>query len=127
MLMAPAAPASAVVIRKTQPATHSFFDRTNALALTSLAVGLSADALSTQKGLSRPGFYEMNPLARPFVGSRAGAAAYSAGSFALMAGGMYVAHRTRHHKLERILPFAIAGWESWLGMRNYHVIATGAK
>jgi hypothetical protein len=127
MLTPPAAPPSAVIIRKTQPPTHRFFDRTNALAFTSLGVGLTADALSTQKGLSRPGFYEMNPLARPFVNSRAGAAVYSAGSFALMAGGMYVAHRMRHHKLERVFPFVVAGWESWLSMRNYHVIATGTK
>jgi hypothetical protein len=40
---------------------------------------------------------------------------------------MYVAHRTRHHKLERILPFAIAGWEGLLSARNYHVIAVRAK
>jgi hypothetical protein len=65
----------------------------------------------------------MNPLARPFVQTRAGAAAYSAGSFALLAGTMYVAHKTRRHKLERFLPFAVAGWEGWLSARNYHVIA----
>ena len=108
---------------KARPEAHRFFDRTNALALGSLAGGLTADALSTQKGLSRPGFYEMNPLARPFVGSRAGAAAYSAASFGLLAGGMYVAHRTGHHKLERFVPFAVAGWEGLLSMRNYHVIS----
>ena len=66
----------------------------------------------------------MNPIARPFVQSRAGAAVYSAGSFALLAGTMYAAHKTRHHKLERILPFAVAGWEGLLAARNYHVIAT---
>jgi hypothetical protein len=112
---------------KPRPAAHRFFDVKNTLALSSLAASLTADALSTQKGLAYPGFYEMNPLARPFVSSRAGAAAYSAGSFALLAGGMYVAHRRGHHKLERVLPFAVAGWEGWLSARNYHVIATGTK
>jgi hypothetical protein len=88
-----------------------------------MAASLSADALSTQKGLAYPGFHEMNPIARPFVQTRSGAAVYSAGSFALLAGGMYVAHKTRHHKLERILPFAVAGWEGLLSFRNYRVIA----
>jgi hypothetical protein len=88
-----------------------------------MAASLSADALSTQKGLAYPGFHEMNPIARPFVQTRSGAAAYSAGSFALLAGSMYVAHKTRHHKLERILPFAVAGWEGFLSYRNYRVIA----
>jgi hypothetical protein len=100
----PIAP-SAIISVKTQPQTHRFFDTTNYLALSSVAVGLTADALSTQKGLSLPGFYEMNPVARPFVKTRAGAAVYSAG------------------KLERILPFAAAGWEGLLSFRNYHVIS----
>lgn len=92
-----------------------------------MAATLSADALSTQKGLAYPGFREMNPIARPFVQTRVGGAVYSAASFALLAGTMYVAHKTRHHKLERILPFAIAGWEGWLSARNYHVIAVNRR
>jgi hypothetical protein len=127
MVTAAPAPPAAMIKLKPRPAEHRFFDATNSLALASLAAGLTLDAVSTQKGLSYPGFYEMNPLARPFVSSRAGAAAYSAGSFALLAGGMYMAHRKGHHKLERIVPFAVAGWETWLGARNYHVIANGTK
>jgi hypothetical protein len=119
----PAAPSAVVILKKKQPETHRFLNATNSLALSAAAAGLSADALSTQKGLSLPGFYEMNPLARPFVGSRAGAAAYSAGSFGLLTGAMYVAHKTGHHKLERILPFATAGWEGLLSFRNYRIIA----
>ena len=114
---------SAVITLKAPSQTHRFIDARNLFALSSLAAGLTADALSTQKGLSYPGFYEMNPLARPFVNSRSGAAIYSAGSFGLLAGGMYLAHRTRHHKLERILPFAVGGWEGLLSLRNYHVIS----
>jgi hypothetical protein len=102
---------------------HKFFDVKNSAGLTALALALSADALSTQKGLGLPGFHEMNPIARPFVQSRAGAAMYNAASFAFMAGGMYMAHRTNHHKLERVLPFAIAGWEGFLAARNYHLIS----
>lgn len=121
------APPNAMITLKKRPAPHRFFDATNAFALSSAAAGLTADALSTQKGLSYPGFYEMNPLARPFVSSRGGAAAYSAGSFGLLAGAMYVAHRTHHHKLERILPFAVAGWEGLLSARNYRVIAQNTR
>lgn len=118
----PSAP-DAIITLKTPPRTHKFFDARNSMGLASMAVTLSVDALSTQKGLAYPGFSEMNPIARPFVQSRAGAAVYSAGSFALLAGTMYAAHKTRHHRLERILPFAVAGWEGLLSFRNYRVIA----
>jgi hypothetical protein len=118
------APPAALVKLKTPPRTHSFFDARNTLGFATLGASLTADALSTQKGLAYPGFVEMNPIARPFVQTRMGAAAYNAGSFGLMAGLMYWAHKTEHHKLERILPFAIGSWEGLLSARNYHVIAT---
>jgi hypothetical protein len=114
---------AAVIKLKTPPRTHSFFDARNRLGFATLGASLTADALSTQKGLAYPGFVEMNPIARPFVQSRMGAAAYNAGSFGLMAGLMYWAHKTEHHKLERILPFVVGSWEGLLSARNYHVIA----
>jgi hypothetical protein len=118
------APPAALVKLKTPPRSHSFFDARNTLGFATLGASLTADALSTQKGLAYPGFVEMNPIARPFVQTRMGAAVYNAGSFGLMAGLMYWAHKTEHHKLERILPFAIGSWEGLLSARNYHVIAT---
>ena len=121
------APPTAFIKLKTQPRTHSFFDSRNRFGLATLGASLTADALSTQKGLAYPGFVEMNPIARPFVQSRAGAAAYNAGSFGLMAGLMYWAHKKEHHKLERVLPFAVGGWEGLLSARNYHVIANRAR
>jgi len=114
---------AAVIKLKTAPRTHSFFDARNRLGFATLGASLTADALSTQRGLAYPGFVEMNPIARPFVQSRMGAAAYNAGSFGLMAGLMYWAHKTEHHKLERILPFVVGSWEGLLSARNYHVIA----
>jgi hypothetical protein len=120
-------PPAALIKLKTVPRTHSFFDARNTLGFATLGAMLTADALSTQKGLAYPGFVEMNPIARPFVQSRMGAAAYNAGSFGLMAGLMYWAHKTEHHKLEHILPFAIGGWEGLLSARNYHVIANRAR
>jgi hypothetical protein len=116
------APPTAIVKLKA-PSTHRFFDVHNSLGLAFVGASLTADALSTQKGLAYPGFREMNPIARPFVQSRLGAAAYNAGSFGLFTGLMYVAHKTQHHKLEHILPFAFGGWEGLLSARNYHVIA----
>jgi hypothetical protein len=104
--------------------THRFLDLRNSISLAALAAGLTADALSTQKGLGLPGFHEMNPLARPFVQNRPGAAFYNAASFAVIGSGMYLAHKTNHHRLERVLPFVIAGWEGFLAARNYHVISS---
>lgn len=122
----PSAP-SAIVLVKRRTEAHRFLDVKNSLALSAVAGSLIADTLSTQKGLSYLGFYEINPVARPFVQTRAGASVYAAGSLGLVAAGMYVAHRTNHHKLERIVPFAIAGWEGLLSARNYHVIALNTK
>ena len=113
----------AALIKLRPPRMHSFFDARNTLAFASLGASLTADALSTQKGLAYPGFHEMNPIARPFVQTRLGAAAYNAGSFSLIAGVMYWAHKKEHHRLERILPFAVGGWEGLLSARNYRVIA----
>lgn len=116
-------PPTAVIKLRQQPPSHSFFDARNRLGFATLGASLTADALSTQKGLAYPGFHEMNPIARPFVQTRVGAAAYNAGSFGLMAGIMYWAHKKEHHKLERILPLAVGGWEGLLSFRNYRAIA----
>jgi hypothetical protein len=112
-------------LKPEQP--HRFIDRTNSLAFAALAGSLTADALSTQRGLAYARFHEMNPIARPFVQTRTGAAFYSAGSFAFMTGGMYLAHKTNHHKLEKITPFVISGWEAFLAARNYHLISNAAN
>jgi hypothetical protein len=117
------APPAAFIKLKQPPRAHSFFDARNTLGFATLGASLTADALSTQKGLAYPGFVEMNPIARPFVQSRTGAAVYNAGSFGIIAGLMYWAHKTEHHKLERILPMALGSWEGLLSARNYHVIA----
>src|SRR5690242_9525043 len=116
-------PTAVIKLKQQQPPSHSFFDARNRLGFATLGASLTADALSTQKGLAYPGFHEMNPIARPFVQTRVGAAAYNAGSFGLMAGMMYWAHKKEHHKLERILPLAVGGWEGLLSFRNYRAIA----
>lgn len=121
------APATMVVIKRPVATPHRFLDVKNCSGLAALGAGLTGDALSTQKGLGLPGYHEMNPIARPFVQNRPGAAMYSAASFAFVGGGMYFAHKTNHHKLERILPFAVAGWEGLLTFRNYHLISNSTS
>lgn len=116
-------PAAVIKLKPQPPRSHNFFDARNRLGFATLGASLTADALSTQKGLAYPGFHEMNPIARPFVQTRVGAAAYNAGSFGLLTGMMYWAHKKEHHKLERILPLAVGGWEGLLSFRNYRAIA----
>lgn len=108
---------------RAAPAAHRFFDLKNSLALTTVAASLAGDGWSTQQALGLPGVHEVNPLARPFVGSRAGEAAYSSAGLALVAGAMYLAHKTNHHRWERIGPFALAGWEGLLTGWNISQIA----
>jgi hypothetical protein len=102
---------------------HRFLDFKNSLAISSFAATLAGDSISTQKGLDQSRYKEINPIARLFVQSRTGAILYSTGSFGLVTGGMYLAHKTGHHKLERIVPFGLAGWEGFMTIRNYHLLS----
>jgi hypothetical protein len=113
-------PAPAILVRPA--AEHRFFDFRNSLALGTFGVALAGDLLSTERILAYPGFRETNPIARPFVSSRAGTAVYTAGGFVALTGGMYLAHRMHHHKMERVLPWAFAGWEGLLTGWNYHYL-----
>ncbi|HLY99091.1 MAG TPA: hypothetical protein VKT33_08495 [Candidatus Angelobacter sp.] len=113
-------PATAIRVRPVDE--HRFFDFRNSLALGTFGVALAGDLVATERVLAYPGFRETNPIARPFVGSRAGTAVYAAGGFAALTGGMYLAHRMHHHKMERVLPWAFAGWEGFLAGWNYHYL-----
>jgi hypothetical protein len=108
-----------------QPArpTHKFLDVKNSLAIAAFGTALAGDSYSTQRGLAYPQLRELNPVARPFVSSRAGEIAYSGASFALFGGGMYLAHRTGHHRIERVAPWIAAGWEGFLAGWNWHEVA----
>jgi hypothetical protein len=106
---------------------HQFIDLNNALAASGFAIGLAGDAWSTQRALAYPGTREANPIARPFVASRTGQAVYSGGSLGILVSGMYLAHRTGHHKLERAVPWALAGWECFLTGWNIHQISRARR
>lgn len=111
----------AITPRAERP--HFFFDAKNTFAASAFALGLAGDSWSTQRALAYPRAREANPLARPFVSSSGGEAVYSASSLGLMLGGMYLAHKTNHHKLERVVPWALAGWEGFLTAWNLHQIS----
>jgi hypothetical protein len=75
-------------------------NRVNAGILAALA---AADAITTQRGLYQ-GMREVNPLMRPFVArGAAGQAAGTALGFGAAMGSVYVLHRTRHYKMERVV------------------------
>jgi hypothetical protein len=64
---------------------------------------VAVDGITTQRGLNQ-GYREANPLMRPFVTRGAGGEAVgSALGFGAGLGTVYVLHRTRHYKAERIV------------------------
>jgi len=105
---------------KAAAPAHKFFDVKNSILLGTSAAGLIGDSLSTQRAL--PFGREVNPIARPFVQSRGGAAAYGLGGYGMLAGGMYFAHRKGWHRLERVVPMVFTVTEGLLTYNNYHVV-----
>jgi hypothetical protein len=88
---------SAVVQLNAPSPTAGFFNVTNDLLLSSSAVTLALDGVSTQRLFSfikdgKPFNDEANPILR-LSQSRTWTAAYFAGAFAGEAGGMYYLHR----------------------------------
>jgi hypothetical protein len=96
---------------------HSFFDKKNVALMAVSAAAISADGWTTRQN-NIDGFSEINPVARPFVHSNGKAALYFGSSQAAIIGGMYLLHRTNHHKLERILPLVAAGVEGFWTAHN---------
>jgi hypothetical protein len=96
---------------------HRFLDRTNSLLMGASAASLAADGWSSRSMLAR-GIQEANPIARPFVGSTGGNLLYFGGSQAGVVSGMYWLHRLGHHKLEKVLPIAVSGLETWCAIHN---------
>lgn len=118
---APASAMNAVIIAKkpVPHKQHSFFDRKNNLLMATSAVTLALDGLSTQRFLAYPNCRELNPIARPFVGTRAGTAGYFGLSFVGELALMRLAHKRNHHLLERIIPMFVIGSESSMVYNNY--------
>jgi hypothetical protein len=87
---------------------HPFFDATNIVLLTGSALGMSADAITTQRGTAR-GRVEADPIARPLVKyGWSGQIALEGLETGAEIAGMYGLHRTGHHWLERAIPVCLA-------------------
>lgn len=97
----------------------TFFDKENNFLIGTSAITIALDGLSTQRFLANPNSHEMNPIAKPFVHSRAGSAAYFGVSFAGELALMRLAHKRNHHLLERIIPMLVTGSESYVLYNNY--------
>jgi hypothetical protein len=88
--------------------THRFYGTSNVLLVYVSTLGMAADAITTQRFISR-GFVEGDPFARPLV--KYGWSGQIAISVLETSGevlGMYGLHRIGQHWLERLLPVGIA-------------------
>ena len=104
------------------PSQRSFWTVENRVGFGILANLITADAITTQRGLSQ-GFREANPLMRPFVTrGAAGEAVGSALGFGAGLGAVYILHRTHHYKAERIVLYTIVAGESAVVANNIAVI-----
>ena len=122
--------------------SHNFFDKTNIILWSADETLLTYDIIQTHRYLSLYGnalvagtntsinFHEANPLVKPFVHSTAGLVAWGVGSSTLITGAAYIAHRTRHHKIERLI-FALDGAahggciiNNYVVTENWHLVGT---
>jgi Domain of unknown function (DUF5658) len=95
-----------------------FFTVENKVGFGILAGLITADAITTQRGLSE-GYREVNPLMRPLVTRGIpGEAAASALGFGTGVGVVYLFHRTHHYKAERIAMRMILAGESGFVANN---------
>jgi Domain of unknown function (DUF5658) len=95
-----------------------FWTLENKFQFSLLAGLITADAITTQRGLNQ-GLRETNPIMRPFVTrGAAGEAAGSALGFGAGIGVVYLLHRTHHYKAERITMRMIIAGESGFVANN---------
>lgn len=101
-----------------------FLNTTDKITVGLFAGAVTTDALSTQKliGARCRCLGETNPLARPFVGSRNGQAFISGVGFGGTLGLMYLAHKTGHEHIKRIIPIAAFAAETAITFHNYSLI-----
>lgn len=89
-------------------AVHPFFDTMNIVLLTASTLGMTADAITTQRGIAQ-GRGEADPIARPLVKyGWSGQISLEALETGAEIAGMYGLHRIGHHWVERSVPIALA-------------------
>src|SRR5580700_4013088 len=85
------------------PSQKPFWTTANRADVSILAGLVTADAITTQRGLNQ-GLREANPLMRPFVtNGAAGEAVGSALGFGAALGTVYLLHQTHHYNVERVV------------------------
>jgi hypothetical protein len=85
------------------PSQKPFWTTENKVDVSVLAGLVTADAITTQRGLNQ-GLREANPLMRPFVtNGAAGEAVGSALGFGAALGAVYLLHQTHHYNVERVV------------------------
>jgi len=100
------------------PSHHQFWSLETKVNTGILAGLITADAITTQKGLNQ-GMREANPLMRPFVTrGAAGEAVGSAIGMGSALGVVYVLHKTNHHKAEKIAMRLMIGVEGTVVASN---------
>jgi hypothetical protein len=89
-------------------ATHRFFDAANLSLMTASVLGITADAITTQRFISR-GAVEGDPFAKPLVKyGWSGQIAAEGIEINALVWGMYGLHRIHQHWIERIAPAGVA-------------------
>jgi Domain of unknown function (DUF5658) len=100
------------------PSQQSFWIVETKLDIAILAGLVSADGITTQRGLNQ-GLHELNPVMRPFVTLGApGEAVGSALGFGAEVGVLYLLHRSHHYKAERVAMRLIVATEAGVVANN---------
>ncbi len=112
------APASAPAPTPPQPSPpHAFWDRTNILLFSGVAVFRGLDYASTRNFLARGRDEILIP--DDIVNNSAAFASLEAAGTLTSVGLSYLLHRTHHHKLERWLSIGHIGVTGFGVVRNY--------
>ena len=96
---------------------HRFWDRTNILLFSGVAVMRGMDYASTRNFQARGDQEILIP--DDVVNNSAGFAALEAAGVAASVGISYIFHRTGHHKIERWVSIVHIGVTGFGGVRNY--------
>jgi hypothetical protein len=97
--------------------THRFWDRTNILLFSGVAVFRGLDYASTRNFMARG--REEILLPDDVVNNSAGFASLEAAATVTSIGLSYLMHRTNHHKLERWISIVHIGVTAFGDARNY--------
>jgi len=99
-------------------ATHRFFDWANDSLIAASVLGMTADAITTQRFISR-GEVEGDPFARPLVKyGWPGQIAAEGIEINAVVWGMYGLHRIHQHWIERIAPAGVATAHAFFAYEN---------